>query len=300
MASSKGPLSRQITARPPSTSRTSAFTEPAAISSPTPSYPAAWEAVLADGAPPVLGSQTAGYPMAEQGSNKSNERGGGDGDKVTSWSADEYGSQSGGESGSEGSLSTRDKGPEPQDAAGKRSVEGETSQVPPPQNSAAATESSYSVRQRTVSKLPVSAPGRATAPSPAFNLNVGMEIWNASYVGTAPKVKPNLANVASGTVGANRVGIEHHRIQDEREMKRERRTQSNRESARRSRLRKQQECEDLAREVNELNSENSALKVELEQLKKGCEDLKAAKAATTLSQETTFREVTDLETALSP
>lgn len=39
---------------------------------------------------------------------------------------------------------------------------------------------------------------------------------------------------------------------DEREAKRLRRKQSNRESARRSRLRKQAECEQLARQVKDL------------------------------------------------
>nr|QLC27632.1 bZIP transcription factor 6 [Chlorella sp. HS2] len=43
-------------------------------------------------------------------------------------------------------------------------------------------------------------------------------------------------------------------ITDERELKRLRRKQSNRESARRSRLRKQAECEQLAQKVKELAS----------------------------------------------
>ena len=41
-------------------------------------------------------------------------------------------------------------------------------------------------------------------------------------------------------------------VTDERELKRLRRKQSNRESARRSRLRKQAECEALARQVKDL------------------------------------------------
>ena len=48
--------------------------------------------------------------------------------------------------------------------------------------------------------------------------------------------------------------------QDEREVKRQRRKQSNRESARRSRLRKQSECEALAIKVRELEEENIKLK----------------------------------------
>ena len=51
-------------------------------------------------------------------------------------------------------------------------------------------------------------------------------------------------------------------------MKRQRRKQSNRESARRSRLRKQAECEALAVRVNELMNENVKLRAANEQLLK--------------------------------
>lgn len=53
---------------------------------------------------------------------------------------------------------------------------------------------------------------------------------------------------------------------DERELKRQRRKQSNRESARRSRLRKQAESEDLGRVKNDLMLENSNLKAEVQRL----------------------------------
>lgn len=59
-----------------------------------------------------------------------------------------------------------------------------------------------------------------------------------------------------------------HATQDEREVKRQRRKQSNRESARRSRLRKQAECEALAVRVNELMNENVKLRAANEQLLK--------------------------------
>ena len=48
--------------------------------------------------------------------------------------------------------------------------------------------------------------------------------------------------------------------QDDREVKRQRRKQSNRESARRSRLRKQAECETLAQKVDALADENARLR----------------------------------------
>ena len=57
---------------------------------------------------------------------------------------------------------------------------------------------------------------------------------------------------------------------DERELKRQRRKQSNRESARRSRLRKQAECEDLGGRVDALSTENVTLRAELARLKETC------------------------------
>ena len=67
-------------------------------------------------------------------------------------------------------------------------------------------------------------------------------------------------------------------LQDEREVKRQRRKQSNRESARRSRLRKQAECEELATRVAALDDDNGALKNELVQLSEQCGRLEAHNA----------------------
>lgn len=68
-------------------------------------------------------------------------------------------------------------------------------------------------------------------------------------------------------------------LQNERELKRERRKQSNRESARRSRLRKQAETEELAHKVESLTSENLALKSEINQLTEKSEKLRHKNAA---------------------
>ncbi|KAA8537660.1 hypothetical protein F0562_027350 [Nyssa sinensis] len=75
------------------------------------------------------------------------------------------------------------------------------------------------------------------------NLNIGMDLWNASPAGATPmKTRPN-ASDASPQVGpaTGREAIlhDHQLYVDERELKREKRKQSNRESARRSRMRKQ-------------------------------------------------------------
>ncbi|KAL0428782.1 UNVERIFIED_CONTAM: Common plant regulatory factor 1 [Sesamum radiatum] len=66
---------------------------------------------------------------------------------------------------------------------------------------------------------------------------------------------------------------------NERELKRERRKQSNRESARRSRLRKQAETEELANKVQALTAENMALKSEINKLMESSEKLKLDNAA---------------------
>lgn len=67
--------------------------------------------------------------------------------------------------------------------------------------------------------------------------------------------------------------------QDEREVKREKRKQSNRESARRSRLRKQAETEELATQVESLTAENTSLKSEIGKLTKSSEKLRIENSA---------------------
>ncbi|XP_057979045.1 common plant regulatory factor 1 isoform X8 [Malania oleifera] len=65
---------------------------------------------------------------------------------------------------------------------------------------------------------------------------------------------------------------------NERELKRERRKQSNRESARRSRLRKQAETEELAMKVEALGAENVVLKSEINRLTQSSEKLRLENA----------------------
>ncbi|XP_052171118.1 common plant regulatory factor 1-like isoform X7 [Diospyros lotus] len=67
-------------------------------------------------------------------------------------------------------------------------------------------------------------------------------------------------------------------LQSERELKREKRKQSNRESARRSRLRKQAEAEELGRRVESLSAENTTLKSEINRLTQNSEKLKLENA----------------------
>ncbi|KAK8650580.1 hypothetical protein V6N13_140212 [Hibiscus sabdariffa] len=65
---------------------------------------------------------------------------------------------------------------------------------------------------------------------------------------------------------------------NERELKWERRKQSNRESARRSRLRKQAETEELARKVESLTAENAILRSEINQLTEKSDKLRVENA----------------------
>ncbi|KAJ7519412.1 hypothetical protein O6H91_20G037300 [Diphasiastrum complanatum] len=116
------------------------------------------------------------------------------------------------------------------------------------------------------------APGGLVATT---GLNVGVDYWAAASQGASAAGKGNHNPAMTqaliptfpngpymGAVGREGGGTDHW-VQDERELKRQRRKQSNRESARRSRLRKQAECEELAARVDALTAENRALRTEI-------------------------------------
>eukprot|EP00210_Caulerpa_lentillifera_P006190 g5914.t1 len=65
----------------------------------------------------------------------------------------------------------------------------------------------------------------------------------------------------------------HLQVKDEKELKREKRKQSNRESARRSRLRKQKECETLQKQVHDLLSVKQQLEQQLMEQKRRISEL---------------------------
>ncbi|KAI4327565.1 hypothetical protein L6164_020010 [Bauhinia variegata] len=108
-----------------------------------------------------------------------------------------------------------------------------------------------------------SVPGKAVVSMPATNLNIGMDLWNATPAGAeAVKMRQNQSGASAAAPSM-----------DERELKRQKRKQSNRESARRSRLRKQAECEELQKRVETLGSDNRTLRDELQRLSEECEKL---------------------------
>ncbi|KAM0927871.1 hypothetical protein ACQ4PT_002120 [Festuca glaucescens] len=144
--------------------------------------------------------------------------------------------------------------------------QGEPSQAATMQN--LVTEPPLVDKGRSASKLSVLAPGRATLPNAAPTLNIGMDHWSTSPSVVTPSGQGEVNAASSQSNGSLS-------LMDERELKRERRKQSNRDSARRSRLRKQQECEELAQKVSDLTACNGTLRSELDQLKKDCKAMEA-------------------------
>ncbi|KAK6922752.1 G-box binding protein, multifunctional mosaic region [Dillenia turbinata] len=126
--------------------------------------------------------------------------------------------------------------------------------------------------------LQASVSGKPMGSVPATTLNIGMDLWNAPAAAAgAMKMRPNSTGVSSaivpGAIVARDGVMPDQWIQDERELKRQKRKQSNRESARRSRLRKQAECEELQARVETLSNENRALRDELQMLSEECKKL---------------------------
>ncbi|GAB2296052.1 bZIP transcription factor 16 [Dionaea muscipula] len=139
----------------------------------------------------------------------------------------------------------------------------------------------HSVGNPAMAMVPVStaaAPG--AVPGPTTNLNIGMDYWGTPASSAIPALcgKVSSASVTSGVVTAGpRDNMQW--LQDERELKRQRRKQSNRESARRSRLRKQAECDELAQRAESLKEENANLRAELSHIRSEHEQLLAENTA---------------------
>ncbi|KAK8961629.1 hypothetical protein KSP40_PGU003490 [Platanthera guangdongensis] len=110
---------------------------------------------------------------------------------------------------------------------------------PPLVRTGEASQLTIAARSGRAPKLPVSAPGRTILPGPTTNLNIGMDIWNTPHYGSATLEARPVTEIVPPIAGANTGIVDRRWVQQsEREIKRERRKQSNRESARRSRLRK--------------------------------------------------------------
>ncbi|KAK1326087.1 hypothetical protein QJS10_CPA01g02966 [Acorus calamus] len=150
---------------------------------------------------------------------------------------------SGSEGSSEGSDADSQNDSQTKAFTGQDSAGGETSQnggaLRGSQNGIAHTPSQSAINQ-PMSIMPMTvagAPGGVAGPT--TNLNIGMDYWGGPTPSPVPirgKIPPQ---VAGSMIPAGQNIPPELWLQDEREIKRQRRKQSNRESARRSRLRKQ-------------------------------------------------------------
>ncbi|CAI9274803.1 unnamed protein product [Lactuca saligna] len=162
-----------------------------------------------------------------------------------------------GESGSEGSSEGSDANSEnnSQMKSGSRqdSMEGEESQ-----NGNNMHGCQNGGPNHSMAIVPISGPGSVVGPGPTTNLNIGGMLAAA---GSRETIQPQIW------------------LQDERELKRQRRKQSNRESARRSRLRKQAECDELAQRAEALKDENASLRAEVSRIRTDYDQLLAENAS---------------------
>ncbi|GAB2235396.1 hypothetical protein Droror1_Dr00025820 [Drosera rotundifolia] len=203
---------------------------------------------------------------------KTNDQG-----KATGPSANGTSSKSG-ESGSDGSSegsdanSQNDSPCNPADGAHNGSL------VQVSQNG--LPNASRSLGNPAMSIVPITtAPAHGAVAGPTTNLNIGMDYWGTPAPSAIPAMRGKVSSAAVGsglmTVGSHDNMQSQLWLQDERELKRQKRKQSNRESARRSRLRKQAECDELAQRAESLKEENASLRAELERIRREHDQLVA-------------------------
>ncbi|GKV10615.1 hypothetical protein SLEP1_g21956 [Rubroshorea leprosula] len=138
-----------------------------------------------------------------------------------------------------------------------------------PQNGG-PNNTSHTIVNQTMSVVPISSVGGVAAiPGPTTNLHIGMDYWGGPVASAAICGNVPSTLVAGGIVAAgSRDNVQSQLwLQDEREVKRQRRKQSNRESARKSRLRKQAECDELAKHAEALKEENANLRSEVSRIR---------------------------------
>ncbi|URD99777.1 hypothetical protein MUK42_31370 [Musa troglodytarum] len=186
--------------------------------------------------------------------------------------------ESGSESSSEGSDANSQNDSHPKTTGGHESLGAEASQSGS-QNGVTRTPSQAMLSHpMSMVSMPATAPGAVAGPT--TNLNIGMDYWGAPSSSPIPMHGKIPATAVGGAAVPGAPGDIW--LQDERELKRQRRKQSNRESARRSRLRKQAEYEELAQRAEALREDNASLRAELTRINKDYEQL--------LSQNTSLKE----------
>lgn len=168
----------------------------------------------------------------------------------------------------------------------------EMSMEPPHAQEAAATSVSAETVQRTAEAVAASAVAAAQAAashgqshSPEHVAAQAQAYWSMPpgvipmVPGTVPGSVPGGMGVTMPAGVGGAAANPEMWLQDEREVKRQRRKQSNRESARRSRLRKQAECDDLGTRATKLVEENEQLRSENDKFKHLITQLLAEKQA---------------------
>ncbi|XP_015619717.1 bZIP transcription factor 1-D isoform X1 [Oryza sativa Japonica Group] len=168
--------------------------------------------------------------------------------------------ESGSESSSEGSEANSQN-----DSHHKESGQEQDGEVRSSQNGVSRSPSQAKLNQ-TMAIMPMTSSG--PVPAPTTNLNIGMDYWANTASST-----PAIHGKATPTAAPGSMVPGEQWVQDERELKRQRRKQSNRESARRSRLRKQAECEELAQRAEVLKQENTSLRDEVNRIRKEYDEL---------------------------
>ncbi|KAM0860663.1 hypothetical protein ACQ4PT_046400 [Festuca glaucescens] len=163
--------------------------------------------------------------------------------------------ESGSESSSEGSEANSQN-----DSQHKGSGQEQDGEIRSSQNGVSRSPSQAQLQQ-TITIMPM--PSSGIVPGPTTNLNIGMDYW----ANTASS-SPAMHGKATPTSVPGAVVPPEPWMQDERELKRQKRKQSNRDSARRSRLRKQAECEELAQRADVLKQENASLRDEVNRIRK--------------------------------
>lgn len=126
---------------------------------------------------------------------------------------------------------------------------------------------------RSSTDIPNSAPSISLDVNPRCATSTGKQLVPVHLPNQSPLVE--LTSSCSSKVKSGGTPlIPTSFVKEEREMKREKRKQSNRESAKRSRLRKLAETEELAVKVGNLTAENSALRSELTRLTESSKKLR--------------------------
>ncbi|XP_073042794.1 bZIP transcription factor 16-like [Primulina eburnea] len=152
-------------------------------------------------------------------------------------------------------------------------------------NAAHSSQNGGLATPHPMDNVPVPAAGDVSGiPGPTTNLNIGMDYWAAAASSSPiPAIGGNTLTtpVAGGVLNTGLRDNSQSQLwmQDERDLKRQRRKQSNRESARRSRLRKQAECDELASRAEALNEENASLRAELARIRSDYEQIFAQNAS---------------------